>query len=179
MSVNKNKLYWMHSFISLALMFGFGFLPPIEPITAMGMKVLGAFLGLLYGWMFIELGWPSLFGVLALSMSGCMTMDQILVAGIGSSTFSLVLFMLIFAALVDSVGGCQYIATYCITRKWTAGRPWLFITLFLFAAYAMGAALFWFYWQFFRACVNNAGINLLILFLLLWPLAYFTAALWV
>ena len=55
MSVNKNKLYWMHSFISLALMFGFGFLPPIEPITAMGMKVLGAFLGLLYGWMFIEL----------------------------------------------------------------------------------------------------------------------------
>ena len=56
MSVNKNKLYWMHSFISLALMFGFGFLPPIEPITAMGMKVLGAFLGLLYGWMFIELG---------------------------------------------------------------------------------------------------------------------------
>ena len=44
--------------------------------------------------MFIELGWPSLFGVLALSMSGCMTMDQILVAGIGSSTFSLVLFML-------------------------------------------------------------------------------------
>lgn len=141
MSVNKNKLYWMHSFISLALMFGFGFLPPIEPITAMGMKVLGAFLGLLYGWMFIELGWPSLFGVLALSMSGCMTMDQILVAGIGSSTFSLVLFMLIFAALVDSVGGCQYIATYCITRKWTAGRPWLFITLFLFAAYAMGAAI--------------------------------------
>lgn len=84
MSVNKNKLYWMHSFISLALMFGFGFLPPIEPITAMGMKVLGAFLGLLYGLMFIELGWPSLFGVLALSMSGCMTMDQILVAGIGS-----------------------------------------------------------------------------------------------
>ena len=141
MSVNKNKLYWMHSFISFALMFGFGFLPPIEPITAMGMKVLGAFLGLLYGWMFIELGWPSLFGVLALSMSGCMTMDQILVAGIGSSTFSLVLFMLIFAALVDSVGGCQYIATYCITRKWTAGRPWLFITLFLFAAYAMGAAI--------------------------------------
>ena len=69
MSMNKNKLYWMHSFISLALMFGFGFLPPIEPITAMGMKVLGAFLGLLYGWMFIEVGWPSLFGVLALSMS--------------------------------------------------------------------------------------------------------------
>ena len=63
MSVNKNKLYWMHSFISLALMFGFGFLPPIEPITAMGMKVLGAFLGLLYGWMFIELGWPSLLSV--------------------------------------------------------------------------------------------------------------------
>ena len=144
MSVNKNKLYWMHSFISLALMFGFGFLPPIEPITAMGMKVLGAFLGLLYGWMFIELGWPSLFGVLALSMSGCMTMDQILVAGIGSSTFSLVLFMLIFAALVDSVGGCQYIATYCITRKWTAGRPWLFITLFLFAAYAMATMAFYY-----------------------------------
>lgn len=140
-TARKNTWYWINSAISLLLMFGFGFLPAPDPITPMGMKVLGSFLGLLYGWMFVELGWPSLFGVLSLSLSGVMTMDQILVAGIGNSTFALVLFMLIFAALVDSVGGCKYIATYCITRKWMSGRPWVFISIFLFAAYVMGAAI--------------------------------------
>lgn len=141
MPTKKNTWYWINSVISLLLMFGFGFLPAPDPISPMGMKVLGSFLGLLYGWMFVELGWPSLFGVLSLSLSGVMTMDQILVAGIGSSTFALVLFMLIFAALVDSVGGCKYIATWCITRKWMSGRPWIFISIFLFAAYVMGAAI--------------------------------------
>ena len=38
--------YIINVIITLALMFGFGFLPPIGSITPIGMKVLGCFLGL-------------------------------------------------------------------------------------------------------------------------------------
>ena len=53
MSVNsqsrKNTVYYINSLITLILIFGFGFLPPIAPITPVGMRILGILLGLLYG----------------------------------------------------------------------------------------------------------------------------------
>jgi len=42
--------YIINVIITLALMFGFGFLPPIGGITPIGMKVLGCFLGLVYAY---------------------------------------------------------------------------------------------------------------------------------
>ena len=35
--------YFINSIIGLALIFGFGFLPAIEPLTPLGMKLLGIF----------------------------------------------------------------------------------------------------------------------------------------
>ena len=40
--------YMIHSFIGLAIVAGFWFAPPIAPITPIGMKCLGAFLGTVY-----------------------------------------------------------------------------------------------------------------------------------
>lgn len=39
-------------------------------ITPLGMKVLGAFLGAVYRWLFIALDLPSLIALLALGISG-------------------------------------------------------------------------------------------------------------
>lgn len=36
-------MYLCHCSIGLVLMFGFGYLSPIDPITPMGMKILGIF----------------------------------------------------------------------------------------------------------------------------------------
>ena len=45
----KHTLYYVHVVIFLLITFGFGFLPPFGQITEVGMKVLGAFLGAVYG----------------------------------------------------------------------------------------------------------------------------------
>ena len=66
----KHTLYYVHVVIFLLITFGFGFLPPFGQITEVGMKVLGAFLGAVYGWLFIALDWPSLIALLALGISG-------------------------------------------------------------------------------------------------------------
>ena len=60
--------YYLHSAISLIIMFGFGSLPPITPLTPLGMNLVGIFLGVLYGWIFIEIVWPSLAGLLAMML---------------------------------------------------------------------------------------------------------------
>ena len=39
---------YLFSLVGIGIMFGFGMLAPIEPITPMGMKVLGIFLGVIF-----------------------------------------------------------------------------------------------------------------------------------
>ena len=45
----KNTKSYIHVAIMLALMLGIGYLPPFAQVTPLGMKVLGVFLGLVYG----------------------------------------------------------------------------------------------------------------------------------
>ena len=42
--------YYLHAVVCLLIMFGFGQLPPVEPLTPLGMNLIGIFLGVLYGW---------------------------------------------------------------------------------------------------------------------------------
>ena len=72
MTAKGDAMYYVHSFLCLLIMFGFGQLPPVEPLTALGMRLIGIFLGLLYGWIFIDIVWPSMAGLLALMLVGGM-----------------------------------------------------------------------------------------------------------
>lgn len=63
-SVKKSNKRYIHIAIMFVLMFGMGFLPTFGQITPMGMKVLGVFIGLVYGWCFIDLTWTSILGFL-------------------------------------------------------------------------------------------------------------------
>ena len=71
-SRKKIDLKWLHTIIVFLLMFGFGQLPPIAPITELGMRVLGVFLGMLYGWSACSILWPSLLGMISLGMTGAL-----------------------------------------------------------------------------------------------------------
>ncbi len=67
-----NRRSYIHVVIMLSLMLGVGFLPPFAQVTPLGMKVLGVFLGLVYGWCFIDLLWTSVLGFFALGLTGFM-----------------------------------------------------------------------------------------------------------
>ena len=135
----KSRKYYIHSFITVVIMFGFGFLPPIEPITPLGMKILGIFLSLLYGWSFVSLVWPSLLGMIALSLTGYAPLAGIMKEGFGGNTLLLMWAMLLIAALVDSSGVSKFIATYFVSRKFVLGKPWLLIFTFFFVVFLMSA----------------------------------------
>ena len=40
-----NAKYLAHSLICLTIMYGFGLLSPLEPLTPLGMSIIGVFLG--------------------------------------------------------------------------------------------------------------------------------------
>lgn len=134
MSTGKKDLFYVHAIVTVLFMFGFGFLPAPEPVTPVGMKMVGVFLGLVYGWTFSGLAWPSLLAFVALSVQGCVPMKELLVAGFANDTFMVLLFVSIFAATMEQEGVSKYLASWCITRKVLQGRPWLLLFSLLLAA---------------------------------------------
>ena len=128
---------FLHLTIALLIMLIFWLLPPIAPITPIGMRVLGVFLGTLYGWNTSGFLWPSLLGLLAFVLSGYMTMPQTLAAGFGSSTCVLLLFAFIFLSIMNESGASRFIALWIISRKCFAAKPWLLSWAFFAASYAL------------------------------------------
>ena len=138
----KDWVYWMHTIITIALMFGIGYLEPWGSLETIGMKVLGIFIGLLWGWTFIGFVWPSMLGVLALGLSGYQTVNAVLTAGFGAPVNTvLCIFIFIFAAYMDKIGLSRIIANWFISRKICVGRPYVFTLMVFIAAYVLGATV--------------------------------------
>ncbi len=132
-------MYWVHTAITLLFFFGFGQLPAIEPLTPMGMQLVGVLLGFIYGWTTVGMIWPSIVGMIATALSGAVSMKDVIMNGFGSDTTVMILFILIFAAIIAEAGLSKYLAMWMITKKVFFGKPWLFSLVFLLAAYILSA----------------------------------------
>lgn len=116
-SKKKVTSFYIHSLIVLALMFGFGYLPPIGGVTQLGMHAIGIFLGSIWGWCFVSLGWPSVMGLIAIGLSGYMSMNETLAAAFGASSTIQVFVILIFVAYMTRSGLSEYIARMILGSK--------------------------------------------------------------
>ena len=124
-------MYLVHSLICLAIMFGFGQLPPMEPLTPLGMNLIGIFLGVLYGWIFIA-------GLLALTLIGGMKPGLLLNKSFGDPIVVMMFFIFVFCAAINYYGLSKFISLWFITRKAVAGKPWLFTYTFLASIMLLG-----------------------------------------
>ena len=134
----KNML-WFHIIMMFLLIGGFSVMAPIGSITPLGMKLVGIFLAMLWGWSTCGLLWPSLLGMLALTLTGLMSMKEFFAMSFGNETLVFILFIFIFTAVIDEVGLIDYIANRFISFKILNGRPWLFLAFFLVGAYVAAA----------------------------------------
>lgn len=128
----KSKMYYIHSAIGLAIMFLFGFLPPIDPVTPLGMKFLGIFIGLLYLWSFVDMGWPILAAFAALVTLDCMPISQIYTSAFANQTVMLCLFTMLAILPLADTGVFDYVVVWLLKKPFLKGHPWR-ITLVLIA----------------------------------------------
>ena len=99
---NLTPIKVIHILISLAIMVCFKFVPAAEPLTPLGVEVIGIFLGMLYGWLIAnDSFWPSIFGLLFLGLSSYSTVPAVLRDGFGNST---VLLLFCFFAGTTFIG---------------------------------------------------------------------------
>lgn len=124
MHVANTKKFYIQTGIILALMFGFGFIPPIAPITAHGMRVLGILFACIYAWTIGEQVWPSLLGLMALGFLPGNTVTKVFSSAFGNQTLLIVVFCLVFCTCVERSGLLSVIANYILTRRFAKKGPW-------------------------------------------------------
>ena len=140
-SALKNNKLLIHGIVILALMLIIGSLPPIEPITPLGMKLLGVFVGMLYGWVCVDLVLPSIIGILMWGVVGNSTITDVFMEGFGNSTVILLIFIFVFSTAINEAGIGQFFATWLLTRKALEGKPWVLTSVFLLAAFFVSATV--------------------------------------
>lgn len=135
----KDFWYYAASFIGILIIFGFGYLPPVEPVTPMGMKVFGIFLGMIFLWSFVSILWPSLLGIVALVVCDYAPLPKVLAMSFGDTVPLLVMFAMVLFGAIQHAGVTRYISRWFLTRKIINGKPVVFSFIFLFATYVLAA----------------------------------------
>lgn len=134
----RSPWYFVHIIIFLLITFGVGFIPPFAHITPIGMKVLGAFLGAIYGWLFIALDWPSLIALLALGISGyAESAHELFISGWTFQSVSQSILAYMFAEALAQTSFTSYIANKLMALKIFRGRPYVLIVGCLVASSLM------------------------------------------
>ena len=119
-------------------MFGIPMLPPVEPITHIGMQIGGIFIGLVYLWSTVGMFWPSLISIVAFAFTDYTDMMGMF----GAFSAYLPMLMLFCMILFGAIGDCgltRYIAHWFLKRKIINGRPSVFNFLFFLAVFAVSA----------------------------------------
>lgn len=147
---------WVPPAIMIVLMLSGWVLPAFGTVTEFGVKVLGIFLGMMWGWIFVDLIWPNLLGMVMLSMCGLGTATQVFSSGFGSEIVLLVIFFSVFTAWLEEIGLTNTMTHMNFGKLAAKSIPWPMVCL-LAAVGPMGSALMH----------SDAGITKMVLGLLM------------
>ena len=132
---------WIGPGLGVAVLAVFLLLPPLEPLTPLGMKVVGVSLFTIIGWVFVGIGYPSLLCVALFVLTGVMTPTVAFAASWGNW---IILFMVGCFGLSEGLrvtGFSRRFAFWFMTRPFTRGHPWMLMAMFLLACTLLGCVM--------------------------------------
>lgn len=160
----KNILFVINCLIVFFLLFGFRYIPPFGGLSPLSMQVLGVFFGVLYGWISLSIGWPSLLGIVALGQTDMFGMSQLLVNAFGSQSFLMFLCLLLISAFVQQAELTDMILEGLMNLKSARGRPYVILLYFLLAGFfasllSQCIAVLIIFLELFRGMMKQTGIR--------------------
>lgn len=123
--------YVIHTLIMFGITFGFRLIPPPGTVTEYGMAILGIFFGLVYGWTFLGLLYPSLFGAIALTTTGYGNATAVFVAMFSNSTVLMMILGVLAFAAVQYTGAGDWLIGKLLSSKWAQKSPVMIVEVFL------------------------------------------------
>lgn len=139
--MSKTVKWYINCAIALGIMVFFRFIPAPEPMTQMGITVVGIFLGAIYGWCTTNMIWPSIAALILYGLTGAAPIPQTFGALFSAMGVQIVFWLMLCVGLLRNVNLIQYMANWSISRKFTEGKAWLLITCIFLCDIICGIAL--------------------------------------
>lgn len=134
--MEQKKVSIVHYIIVAAFCLLFRFVPGVAGITPLGMGILGAFIGAIYGWITIDMLWPSLLALVGVGLS--IGMNQMLAASFGSLTICALIFCMGVIGISMKTGAFNWLVQVMLNNKFMQGKAWFTIWFILVFAWFMG-----------------------------------------
>ena len=157
----KTTTYWINTAIVLFCFFGFGLLPDFG-LGYAGIRTVGIFLGLLWGWITVEFGWVSILGIMAMGTTGAMDVKTAFSTAFLSDTFFQLVFPMILLAYLGQSGFSEWIAYKMLSLNVLKGHPWrittmIFLTASVLCFFVTTFPMIFLMWALFLGIAEVAG----------------------
>ncbi len=141
----KKNLYVVHLMMMAIIMIGFRLIPPPGAVTTYGMAVLGVFLGLVYGWTFVDLLIPSVAGTIILATTGYGSVQDVLIAMFSNSTVIMMIFGVFAFMAIQQSGAGDWAVAKLLSSKLAKKSPVMILEIF-FLIFILGniCGIVWF-----------------------------------
>ena len=131
------KVNIIHYVIVAAFCLLFRFLPPFGGLTEMGMGIVGTFIGAVYGWIMIDMLWPSVLALVGIGLS--IGMNTMMAQSFGSMTIVALMTCMMAVGVAMKNGAFTWLAMKLLTNPAFAGRGWTILTVILLLAWLVGS----------------------------------------
>lgn len=132
-------IHYLVAFVIWAL-FKFVLKAP-EPMTDLGLEIVGIFILTCYLWITTETGYTSLLCICLVAISGAMSGTNAVKASFGDWMFSFLMGCMLLSIVLQDTGLSKRIAMWFITRPFVKGRPWLIVLMFFMAMFVLGLGM--------------------------------------
>lgn len=130
------KTNYIHYAVVLAFCFLFRFIPPVGPLTPLGMGIIGTFIGAIYGWTIIDMFWPSFAALLGVGL--LIGINPLISAAFGNFTVMGIIFIFMVMGVCTELGVVGWIVDKLLRSKLFLGKPWFTVWFFMFVSLILG-----------------------------------------
>ncbi|SKC92337.1 SLC13 family permease [Maledivibacter halophilus] len=122
--MEKTKLIQIIACLAIVILFWI--VPPVEPMTTVGMKVIGVFIATVLLLSLVDTVWPAMLALVLLSRTGVTTLNTAISGSFGSWIIYFVLMSFIMTYALNESGFTTRLVAKFMSLKFVSKSPWIF-----------------------------------------------------
>lgn len=117
---------WAKLAVCTAIIVIFWITPPIAPITAVGMRVIGVFIGVILMLSLVDTVWPAMLAIILISQTGAASFNEAISGSLGNWVVYFILMSFIMTHALNESGFTDRVVAKFMGMKFVMRSPWTF-----------------------------------------------------
>lgn len=137
--ITFDKTNTIRLLVCAAIIVLFWIVPPVAPITSVGMKVIGVFISVILLLSLVDTVWPAMLALVLLSRTGICTLNESIAGTLGSWVIYFILMSFILTHALNKSGFTDRVVAKFMSIKFVTRSPWTFTISVAFLGLLLGA----------------------------------------